>query len=111
VGSSPNEVDLFNLPNPSSHIMALWSTPPLTEMSARNLPGGGGGGVKGSLPIGLTTMPPSVSQLPIEKMLEPRCLTTLWAFTASYKNSFIFSCLLLTPYARRNNLGLLVKRV
>jgi hypothetical protein len=36
----PNEVDIFNLSNPSSHIMALGSTQPLTEMSTRNLPGG-----------------------------------------------------------------------
>jgi hypothetical protein len=31
-GSSPNEVDTFNLPNPSSRTMALGSTHPLTEM-------------------------------------------------------------------------------
>jgi hypothetical protein len=36
----PDEVDIFNLPNPSSHIMALGSTQPLTEMSTRNIPGG-----------------------------------------------------------------------
>jgi hypothetical protein len=30
----------FNLPNPSSHTMALGSTQPLTEMSTRNLLGG-----------------------------------------------------------------------
>jgi hypothetical protein len=30
---------LFNLPNPSSHNMAMGSTQPLTEMSTRNLPG------------------------------------------------------------------------
>jgi hypothetical protein len=36
----PDEVDLFNLPNPSSRTMALGSTQPLTEMSTRNLPGG-----------------------------------------------------------------------
>jgi hypothetical protein len=29
----------FNLPNPSSRIMALGSTQPLTEMSTRNLLG------------------------------------------------------------------------
>jgi hypothetical protein len=39
-GLSHNEVDFFNLPNPSSHTMALGSTQPLTEMSTRNLPGG-----------------------------------------------------------------------
>jgi hypothetical protein len=39
----PNEVDLFNLPNPSSCTMALGclgSTKSLTEMSTSNLPGG-----------------------------------------------------------------------
>jgi hypothetical protein len=36
----PNEVDFFNLPNPSSLTMALGSTQPLTEMSTRYLPGG-----------------------------------------------------------------------
>jgi hypothetical protein len=35
----PDEVDFFNLPNPSGHTMALGSTQPLTEMSTRNLPG------------------------------------------------------------------------
>jgi hypothetical protein len=32
----------FNLPNPSSRIMAMGSTQPLTEMSTRNIPGGKG---------------------------------------------------------------------
>jgi hypothetical protein len=32
-------LDLFILPNPSSRTMALGLTQPLTEMSARNLPG------------------------------------------------------------------------
>jgi hypothetical protein len=36
----PDEVDFFNLPNRSSHTMALRSTQPLTEMSTKNLPGG-----------------------------------------------------------------------
>jgi hypothetical protein len=38
----PDEVDFFNLPNPSSCTMALGSTQPLTEMSTRNIPGGEG---------------------------------------------------------------------
>jgi hypothetical protein len=42
----------FNVPNPSSRTMALGSTQPLTEMSTRNFLG-----------VGLTTSPPSVSQL------------------------------------------------
>jgi hypothetical protein len=32
-------MDFFNLPNPSSHTMALGMTQALTEMSIRNLPG------------------------------------------------------------------------
>jgi hypothetical protein len=39
---SPNEVDFFNLPNPSSCTMGLGPTQPLTEMSTRNIPGGKG---------------------------------------------------------------------
>jgi hypothetical protein len=35
-------LDFCNLSNPSSHIMTLESTPPLPEMSTRNLPGGKG---------------------------------------------------------------------
>jgi hypothetical protein len=41
--SIPGEVTgFFSWPNPSSRIMALGSTQPLTEMSTRNLPGGKG---------------------------------------------------------------------
>jgi hypothetical protein len=37
--SIPDEViGFFNWPNPSSHIVALGSTQPLTEMSTGNLP-------------------------------------------------------------------------
>jgi hypothetical protein len=36
----PDEVDFFNLPNPSSRTMVLGSTQRLTEMSTRNFPGG-----------------------------------------------------------------------
>jgi hypothetical protein len=54
----PDEVNLFNLPNPSSRTMALLSTQPLTEMSTRKLPGGK------KLPTHReTTLPPSVSRM------------------------------------------------
>jgi hypothetical protein len=36
----PDEVDFFNLRNPSSSTMALLSTQHLTEISSRNLPEG-----------------------------------------------------------------------
>jgi hypothetical protein len=39
-GSIPAEViEIFNLPNPSSHTVPLGSTQPLTAMSTSNLPG------------------------------------------------------------------------
>jgi hypothetical protein len=36
----PEQVDFFNLPNPSSRNMVLGTAQPLTDMSTRNLPGG-----------------------------------------------------------------------
>jgi hypothetical protein len=42
MGSSPDKVDFFNLPNLSSHTVALGLTQPLTEMSTRKIPGGKG---------------------------------------------------------------------
>jgi hypothetical protein len=52
----PDEVDFFNLPNPSSRTMVLGST--LTEMSTRNVPG-----VKDGRSVRLTTLPQSMSRL------------------------------------------------
>jgi hypothetical protein len=52
-------VDFLNLPNPFSRTMALGSTRPLAEMSIKNFPGG----VTGGRPVGLTILPPSVTQL------------------------------------------------
>jgi hypothetical protein len=37
MGLSPDEVEFFNLPDPSRHTIALVSNQPLTEMSTRNL--------------------------------------------------------------------------
>jgi hypothetical protein len=37
---APDEVNVLNLHNPPSRNMALESTPPLIEMSTRNIPGG-----------------------------------------------------------------------
>jgi hypothetical protein len=51
-----------NLPNPSSHTMALGSTQPLTDMSIRNLKKETWG-VKEGQHVGLTTLPPSFSHL------------------------------------------------
>jgi hypothetical protein len=58
--SNPDQVTrFFSWPNPSSCVMALGSTQPLTEMSTRNLPGG----YRRGQCIRLTTSPPSVTQL------------------------------------------------
>jgi hypothetical protein len=67
----------FNFPNPSSRTMALGSTQPLTEMSTRNLHGGKGRSVRKA------ENPTAICEPDcLEKMWEPRRLTTLWAFTA-----------------------------
>jgi hypothetical protein len=65
-------LDFFNLPNPSSCTVALGSTQPLIEMSIRNLPEG----VNSGRSIRLTAICWPIDQ----KMWDPRCLTTLWAF-------------------------------
>jgi hypothetical protein len=54
----PDDLDFFNLPNPSSRTMALGSTQPLTKISTRDLPGR-----KSSRLVGLTNLPPSVSRM------------------------------------------------
>jgi hypothetical protein len=75
---------ILNWPNPSSRTVALGSTHPLTEMSTRNLPGG-----KGWLARGADNLT-AICQPIVYKMWEPQRLTSLWAFTACYRDSFIF---------------------
>jgi hypothetical protein len=64
--------------------MALVSTQPLREISTRNLPGGKGRPARGT--DNLTAIYEPIAQ----KMWEPRCLTTLWAFTVCYRDGFTF---------------------
>jgi hypothetical protein len=64
--------------------MALGSTEPLTEMSTRNLPGGKGR--KARKADNLT----AICQPIVYKLWEPTRLTTLWASTACYTDSFNF---------------------
>jgi hypothetical protein len=64
--------------------MALGSTQPLTEMNTRNLPGGKG------RPARKADNLKAVCEPIFYKMSEPRRLTTLWASTACYRDSFTF---------------------
>jgi hypothetical protein len=83
VGSIPDEViGLFNWPSPSSRAMALRSTQPRTKMSTRNLPGGKG------RPAHKADNLTAICEPIVWKMWEPRCLTTLWTFSACYRDSF-----------------------
>jgi hypothetical protein len=84
-GSIPDEITgFFNCPNPSSRILALGSAQPLTEMSTRNLPGGK------EWPVSKTDNLTAVCEPIVWKVWELRHLTTLWASTASYRDSFAF---------------------
>jgi hypothetical protein len=67
--------------------MVLESTQPVTEMSTRNIRGGGGG--KGMSARKADNLAASCEPI-VKKMWDPRCLTTPWAFTASYRNNFTF---------------------
>jgi hypothetical protein len=69
----PDEVDRFNLPNPSSRTMTLGSTQPLTEMSTRNLP------VCKKGPAPRADNLAAICEPIVWKMWEPRRLTNLWS--------------------------------
>jgi hypothetical protein len=56
------------------------------EMSTRNLPGGKG------RPVRKAEKLTAICEPTVQKMWEPRRLTTLWAFTACYMDSFTFTC-------------------
>jgi hypothetical protein len=73
-------IRFFNWSNPSSRIIVLGSTQPLTEMSTRNLPTGKGRSATKTDDFNAICEP--------TKMWEPRRLTTLWAFTACYSFTF-----------------------
>jgi hypothetical protein len=65
--------------------MALGSTQPLTKMSTRNLPV-----AKGRPAREADNLNPICEPI-VSKMWEPRRLTTRWAFTVCYRDSFTFS--------------------
>jgi hypothetical protein len=64
--------------------MALGSTQPLTEMSTRNFLVD-----KGRRAARNVDNLTAICEQTVQKMWEPRRLTTLWAFTACYRDSFI----------------------
>jgi hypothetical protein len=66
--------------------MAPGSTQPLTEMSTRNLPGG----VKGGLAVRKADNLTAICQPIVYIMWDPRLVTTIWASTACYRDSFTF---------------------
>jgi hypothetical protein len=88
VDSIPDEVIGFlNWPNPSSCTMALGSTQPLAEMSTRNLPGGK------RRPARKADNLTGICEPIVEKLWEPRRLTTLRAFMACFRDRFAFTLL------------------
>jgi hypothetical protein len=78
----PDEVDFFNLPNPSSRTMALRSTQPLTEIITRNIPGGEG------RPARKADKLTAICDPIVYKMWEPQHLTALWVSMARYRDTF-----------------------
>jgi hypothetical protein len=64
---------------------ALGSTKPLTEMSTRNLLGAKG------RPARKADNLTAIYEPIVQKMWEPGRLTTLWAFTSCYRNTFTFT--------------------
>jgi hypothetical protein len=66
VGSSPDDVNIFSLPNSSSCTMVLGSTQPLTEMDIRNHEYSLG--LKGGQRVRLAALPTSVRRLSRENV-------------------------------------------
>jgi hypothetical protein len=83
--------------------MALGSTQPLTQMNARNLPG------SKERPARKTDNLTAICESTVKKMLEPRHLTTLWAFTACYRHTFtsylLFYTLLIVRFFQTQRFG------
>jgi hypothetical protein len=64
--------------------MALGSTQPLTETSTTDLPGGKG------RPARKADNLTAICKPIFYKMWDPQRLTTLWVFTACYRDNFTF---------------------
>jgi hypothetical protein len=68
--------------------MDMGSTQPLTEATTRNIPGDKGWSTRKA-----DNTYRHVWADRLEKMWEPQRLTTLWAFTACYRDNFTFNFL------------------
>jgi hypothetical protein len=95
-GSIPGEVvGIFSCPKISSRIMLLPSTQPLTEISNKSSPGGGGNGRS----LRLTVLPTSVSRLcrnsgnlDVSQLFGPHTAACYWnSFTYYMSNSMGWS--------------------
>jgi hypothetical protein len=86
---NPDVIGFFSWPNSCSRIMALGSTQPLTEMSTRNL--------LGWLACKADNLT-AICEPTVWKMWEPQHLTTRWAFTAWYRDSFTLSLFFIRLY-------------
>jgi hypothetical protein len=91
----PMRWNFFNWPNPYSRTLALWSTQPLTEMSTRNLLGN----KREAGAWGWQTFRHQWADCQ-DKMWETRRLTTPWAFTDYYRDSFLFCLTEVTGWNR-----------
>jgi hypothetical protein len=77
-------IGFLSCPNPTSCTMALGLTQPLTELSTGNFPWG-----EGQLAPKADSLTAISEPRLSKKMWEPQCLTTVWASTACYRDSFI----------------------
>jgi hypothetical protein len=81
--SISNEViGFFKLPNPCSRTIALRTTQPLTEITISNIYGGK------ARPARKADNLTAICEPTVNKMLDPRRLTTLGVSTACYRDSF-----------------------
>jgi hypothetical protein len=99
-GSSPDEVvGFFSWRRSCSRTMVLGSTPPLTEVSTRNLPGDKWRPARKADKLTAICVPI------VWKMWEPRPLTTLRAFTACCRDGFALTLLSINTKKRRTHLS------
>ena len=93
-------IGTFYWNNPCALTMALGSTPPVTEMSTRNISWGWRGGGKGGWCLGLTTLPPTWADF--LEIWEPQPLGTLRAYKRPVQTAL--PCFTLSEITHRSSL-------